>query len=353
MTEPAEFVVEESTEEPVEETVQEPVQEPIVEPIVEPIGEFENPEALDELETPTSSIPLILRVCAEFVGTFLVCFLIYAAYTYGAVMYQSSLTFILLVTALSYTVVTALFSRFALVHLNPAVTVGSMLTSTTSALDGLLYVIAQVVGAIAAGGLIKVLLPTSDQVEEKTWYNIVVNGFSGGSTSFDTLNQLGVEFGIAFAIVVEVIACVLIVATALNADVGDGEHGLLYALAIGIAYGVGAAITYPITGAALNPARSTGIAIFSQNIGLTQQPLQQLWVFWIAPILAAALVALVIITGELISSAGQRAELGTDTAIAAGQAVAEETFGDESNGEETDTVIVEDDNVEQDESDDA
>mgnify|MGYP000199413527 CR=1 FL=1 len=43
---------------------------------------------------------------------------------------------------------------------------------------------------------------------------------------------------------------------------------------MGLAYGIGTAITYPVTGAALNPARATGIAIFAQNQGLNEEPLQ-------------------------------------------------------------------------------
>ena len=71
---------------------------------------------------------------------------------------------------------------------------------------------------------------------------------------------------------------------------------------MGLAYGVGAAISYPVTGAALNPARATGIAIFAQNQGLSQEPLQQLWVFWICPILAAAIVSLVAIVASMIGT---------------------------------------------------
>ena len=97
--------------------------------VEEPVDEFVDTKTSIEPMTARSVSTLLLRVCVEFVGTFLVCFFIYAAYTYGAVMYQSSLTFILLVTALAYTSVTALFSRIALVHLNPAVTIGSMLTT--------------------------------------------------------------------------------------------------------------------------------------------------------------------------------------------------------------------------------
>ena len=259
-------------------------------------------EAVGKPEEPQTASPLALRVAAELVGTFLICFIIYAAYTYGSVLYQSNLILIVLVTGLAYTVVTMLFARISRVQLNPAITVAALLTSKTALLDGVLYLVAQVVGAIAAGGLIRLLLPTSGQLAASSWYGSVVNGFSGGSVSDSTLNQLGVEFNISLGIVVEIIAGILIVATALTTWDHEGGNDVPGAAAIGIAYGVGAAITYPITGAGLNPARSTGIAIFTQNIGLKQQPLQQLWVFWIAPVLAAAVVALVMISLQLVAS---------------------------------------------------
>ena len=58
----------------------------------------------------------------------------------------------------------------------------------------------------------------------------------------------------------------------------------------------------PVTGAGLNPARSTGIALAAMNEGLTQNPLQQLWVFWISPVLAAAVVALVMIIAQMMTT---------------------------------------------------
>ena len=68
-----------------------------------------------------------------------------------------------------------------------------------------------------------------------------------------------------------------------------------------VAFGLGVAMTYTVTGAALNPARATGIALFGQNQGLSTQPLQQLWIFWLAPVLAAAIVALVMIIADMAS----------------------------------------------------
>ena len=71
---------------------------------------------------------------------------------------------------------------------------------------------------------------------------------------------------------------------------------------MGLAYGLATAISYPVTGAGMNPARSTGIALATMNQGLDQNPVQQLWVFWIAPVLAAAVVALVVIIAQMATA---------------------------------------------------
>ena len=177
-----------------------------------------------------------------------------------------------------------------------------MLTGKTHVLDGILYIIAQVLGGIGAGAAIRFLLPTSEQVTFKIWMTPTVNGFDKNSVSYSTLGNYGVTLGITLAIAVEVVAGIIIVASALRTTDGHGESKTNHAVAMGLAYGIGTAITYPVTGAALNPARATGIAIFAQNQGLNEEPLQQLWVFWICPVLAAAVVALVVIVAGMIGT---------------------------------------------------
>ena len=98
-----------------------------------------------------------------------------------------------------------------------------------------------------------------------------------------------------------------------NTTSESGKTNTSHAIAMGLAYGVGAAISYPVTGAALNPARATGIAIFAQNQGLSQEPLQQLWVFWICPILAAAIVSLVAIVASMIGTKKNVSEAEQDS----------------------------------------
>ena len=216
----------------------------------------------------TKQQPLALRVCAELAGSFLLCFAIYAFSTWGSAVYGINIVFFALATGLAYAAVTAIFSRVSGGQLNPAITVASVLVSKTKILDGILYVIAQV----------------------------------NGSVSYSLLTQYGITFSITLAIVVEVVASLIVVATAMSSLGDHGESSERHVIAMGLAYGLAAAISYPVTGAGLNPARSTGIALAAMNEGLTQNPLQQLWVFWISPVLAAAVVALVMIIAQMMTT---------------------------------------------------
>ena len=128
-----------------------------------------------------------------------------------------------------------------------------------------------------------------------------VNGFSGGSPAAATLGQQHIAFGAPMAIVVELIGCMIVVAAAITTLRSDGRARRNHALYTGLAYGVGVLVTYPITCSGLNPARSTGIAIFAQSKHMAVSPISQLWLFWICPLLAASLVALVIIMTSIIT----------------------------------------------------
>ena len=253
------------------------------------------------------SKPLALRVGAELVGSFIICFAIYSICTLGSAIYGVNMAFIALLTGLVYAAATLIFGTISGAQFNPAVSVAAMLSGKTHVLDGVLYIIAQVLGGIGAGAAIRFLLPTSEQV------TLVINGFDKNSVSYATLGNYGVSFSITLAIAVELVAGIIIVATALNTTSESGKTNTSHAIAMGLAYGVGAAISYPVTGAALNPARATGIAIFAQNQGLSQEPLQQLWVFWICPILAAAIVSLVAIVASMIGTKKNVSEAEQDS----------------------------------------
>ncbi len=243
-----------------------------------------------------------IRAAAELAGTFLICAVIYLSYSFGQlVMGQPSVVLPVLGTALTYLVVTAMLGGVSGGHFNPAVTVAAMFTSQISMVDGLIYIVAQVIGAIGAGALAVALVPVSKSVPDRTWLMFSVNGFAGGSPAAATLGQQHIAFGAPMAIVVELIGCMIVVAAAITTLRSDGRARRNHALYTGLAYGVGVLVTYPITCSGLNPARSTGIAIFAQSKHMAVSPISQLWLFWICPLLAASLVALVIIVTSIIT----------------------------------------------------
>lgn len=271
-----------------------------------------------------NALTLVLRVGGELVGSFLICLGIYLFSTIGLTLYGPYLSFVALATGLIYAGVTMMLAKVCQAQFNPAITVASMLVSKTRVLDGILFILAQVLGALAAGALVmRVILPTSDAVTVAQWMSYVNNGFDDGSFSYGQLSQAGVSFGIAAAIVVEVVAGMIIAGAAMRMTDEQGAPLQGYGLAMGVAYGACAAFAAPVTGAALNPARSTGIAVFSSFEELTQNPLDQLWVFWICPVLAAALVALPMIVVQMmrgsqtsrieIVDADDRSDAGTES----------------------------------------
>ena len=243
-----------------------------------------------------------IRAAAELVGTFLICAVIYLSYSFGQlVMGQPSVVLPVLGTALTYLVVTAMLGGVSGGHFNPAVTVAAMFTSQISMVDGLIYIVAQVIGAIGAGAIAVAFVPVSKSIPEANWLVLSVNGFSGGSPAAVYLARQHIAFGAPMAIVVELIGCMIVVAAAITTLRSDGRARRNHALYTGLAYGVGVLVTYPITCSGLNPARSTGIAIFAQSKHMAVSPISQLWLFWICPLLAASLVALVIIVTSIIT----------------------------------------------------
>ena len=279
------------------------------------------------------SKPLALRVGAELVGSFIICFAIYAICSLGSAVYGINMAFIALLTGIVYAAATVIFGSISGAQFNPAVSVAAMLTGKTHVLDGILYIIAQVLGGIGAGTAIRFLLPTSEQVTFKIWMTPTINGFDKNSVSYSTLGNYGVTFSITLAIAVEVIAGIVIVAAALRTTGKHGESDTNHAFAWDLLRHRHRH-RYPVTGAALNPARATGIAIFAQNQGLNEEPLQQLWVFWICPVLAAAIVALIVIISGMVGTKKNTSAAEVSDEIENDTVLDEASVSDRNDGEE-------------------
>lgn len=249
--------------------------------------------------------PLVFRIFAEFIASVFAIFTIYTFSSVVTAMYGVNVLLIAAGTGLAYAAAISIAAKVSGGHVNPAVTIASMLTGRTSYISGILYIIAQVLGALVAAAITVFILPQTKMVPEKTWFAPVVNGFESASISANQLKSVNASFGVISALIVEIIAVLIIVATAMTYTREDGTAKCTYAAHMGIAYSVGAFITYQITGSGLNPARSTGIAILAQSKKLATAPLSQLWVFWIAPVFAAALVGFVMLISKLVRSSSK------------------------------------------------
>ncbi|EPI52614.1 MULTISPECIES: MIP/aquaporin family protein [Gardnerella] len=258
----------------------------------------------DEQKT-SAPAPLIFRIFAEFIASVFAIFTIYTFSSVVTAMYGVNVLLIAAGTGLAYAAAISIAAKVSGGHVNPAVTIASMLTGRTSYISGILYIIAQVLGALVAASITVFILPQTKMVPEKTWFAPVVNGFESASISANQLKSVNASFGVISALIVEIIAVLIIVATAMTYTREDGSAKCTYAAHMGIAYSVGAFITYQITGSGLNPARSTGIAILAQSKKLATAPLSQLWVFWIAPVFAAALVGFVMLISKLVRSSSK------------------------------------------------
>ncbi|KQR16857.1 aquaporin [Cellulomonas sp. Leaf334] len=180
-------------------------------------------------------------------------------------------------------------------HFNPAVTLGAAIGGRTAWKDVLPYWLAQLVGGILAAAILFITIPSTlpsliaqgqEGASARTFFTSVANGF-GEHSPLATLSQGQVEFSLVTALLVEIVAAAVFVGIILGAT--DRRSANVQApFAIGLALAVLILVAMPVTNASLNPARSSAAAIFSEGWALSQ-----LWLFWVAPLVGAALAGLI------------------------------------------------------------
>ena len=218
---------------------------------------------------------------AEFFGTFWLVLggcgsAVFAAAIPTADDNQLGLGFLGVAFAFGLTVVTMAYAvgHISGGHFNPAVSFGLWAGKRFSGSDLLPYIISQVVGAIVAGGVI-FLIASGKAGFELTGPNpLATNGYGDHS-------PLG--YGLFACLITEVIMTFMFLLIILGTTDRRAPAGFA-PLAIGLSLTLIHLISIPITNTSVNPARSTGVALFAgpELIG-------QLWLFWIAPIVGAIL----------------------------------------------------------------
>ena len=233
-------------------------------------------------------MPLSRRVCAEFLGTFWLVFggvgtaVISAGFpSLGVGFLGVAIAFGLTLLTMAYTI-----GPISGCHINPAVTFGLWLAKRFPARDVVPYWIAQVLGAIAAAGVLYWIASG-----KPGW---VAGQF--GSNGYGPLSPGG--YGMGSAIVTEVVCTFAFIMVILGATDRRAPVGFA-GLAIGLALTLIHLISIPIDNTSVNPARSTGPAIFAGPAELSQ-----LWLFWIMPLIGGGLAGLFypVLFGEDVST---------------------------------------------------
>lgn len=160
-------------------------------------------------------------------------------------------------------------------HFNPAVSVGLTMGGRFSWRELPAYVIAQVLGAIVGGGILYAIATGKAGADIG---GFATNGFGEHSPG---------GYGLGAAITAEVVMTAIFLIVILGATAKRAAAGFA-GLAIGLCLTLIHLISIPVTNTSVNPARSTGVAVFGPEIAM-----QQLWLFWLAPIAGAILGALI------------------------------------------------------------
>ncbi len=160
-------------------------------------------------------------------------------------------------------------------HFNPAVSVGLWAAGRFEGKDLLPYVVAQVVGAVAAGAVLYLIATGKAGAE--------VGGFASNGYG----ERSPGAYGLGAAALTEVVMTFFFLVIILGATSKAAPTGFA-PIAIGLGLTLIHLISIPVTNTSVNPARSTGVALFADPGALTQ-----LWLFWVAPIAGAAIAGFV------------------------------------------------------------
>ncbi|MBW4652899.1 MAG: aquaporin Z [Kaiparowitsia implicata GSE-PSE-MK54-09C] len=231
---------------------------------------------------------LSTRLIAEFIGTFWLVFggcgsaVFAAVFPYGAAD-ANPLGISLVGVSLAFGL-TVLTGAYALGHIsgghfNPAVSFGLATAKRFPWSDVLPYIVAQVLGGLLAGGFIFLIASGRAGFELSGSNPLATNGYGIHSPG---------GYGLLAALLAEVLLTFIFLLVILGATDRRAPAGFA-PLAIGFALTLIHLISIPITNTSVNPARSTGVALFAGQASLVGQ----LWLFWLAPIVGAVLAGFV------------------------------------------------------------
>ncbi|WP_282272157.1 aquaporin Z [Stenotrophomonas sp. PS02298] len=222
------------------------------------------------------------RLGAEFLGTFWLvlggCGSAVLAAKFGGDANPLGIGFVGVALAFGLTVLTGAyaFGHISGAHFNPAVSIGLWAGGRFPAKDLLPYIVAQVLGGIVAAFILLQIA--------KGNASFLIDGSQAGafaSNGYGALSPGG--YTVAAAFLCEVVLTAVFLVVIMGATHGRAPAGFA-PIAIGLALTLIHLISIPVTNTSVNPARSTAVALFAGSGAISQ-----LWLFWVAPILGAAI----------------------------------------------------------------
>jgi aquaporin Z len=223
-------------------------------------------------------MPLGKKLGAEFLGT---CWLVFGgcgSAVLASTFPNTGIGFLGVALAFGLTVLSMAYAvgHISGCHLNPAVSIGQCVEGRFPARDLVPYIAAQVLGGIAGAGLVYLVASGSPGFD--IGQGLAANGYGAHSPG---------KFGLASGLVVEVVLTFFFLMVILGATDRRAPQGF-GGVAIGLSLTLIHLIGIPVTNVSVNPARSTGPAVFVGDWAIAQ-----LWLFWLAPILGAVLAGVV------------------------------------------------------------
>ncbi len=235
---------------------------------------------------------MMRNLSAEFIGTFWLVFGGCGSAVLAAAFPELGIGFAGVSLAFGLTVLTMAYAVGGISggHFNPAVSLGLAVAGRFAWKDLVPYWIAQVIGAIVAGAALFAI--ASGQAD------FSAGGFA--SNGFGDLSPGGYSMQAALLIEIILTAGFLIVILGATSKAVPGGFA---PIAIGLALTLIHLISIPVTNTSVNPARSTGVALFAETAAMSQ-----LWLFWVAPLVGGAIGALiwklVLMPGEGLEGVG-------------------------------------------------
>jgi aquaporin Z len=163
-------------------------------------------------------------------------------------------------------------------HINPAISIGMVISGRMKASEAVIYIIAQVLGAIAGAGILLLIASGKDG------YSVAANGL--GQNGYDAFSPA--HYNLLSGFVAETIFTFIFLVVIFGSTSTKNIHGGFAGLAIGLSLVLIHIVGIPVTGVSVNPARSIGPALLVGGAAISQ-----LWLFIVAPILGATLSAIV------------------------------------------------------------